>query len=154
MMAMMGQIQGGAAGGAGGENAPPPPPPPPPAGDGIVKAEGDGTVDPNATVAAMGGVDLQALQNAAGVSSLCACGPGLLVACCCAGSGARVQLRGLGRACGRHAAALPQCSGSRSGRSQLAVVDMVDSPGLFMCAVVSVTCRLRGACAITRSQGP
>ena len=55
---------------------------------------------------------------------------------------------------GRHAAALPQCSGSRSGRSQLAVVDMVDSPGLFMCAVVSVTCRLRGACAITRSQGP
>ena len=55
---------------------------------------------------------------------------------------------------GRHAAALPQCSGSRSGRSQLAVVDMVASPGLFMCAVVSVTCRLRGACAITRSQGP
>ena len=98
MMAMMGQIQGGAAGGAGGENAPPPPPPPPPAGDGTVKAEGDGTVDPNATVAAMGGVDLQALQNAAGVSSLCACGPGLLVACCCAGSGARVQGRGLGGA--------------------------------------------------------
>ena len=32
------------------------------------------------------------------------------------------------------------------------IADMIASPGLFLCAVVSVTCRLRGACAITRSQ--